>query len=211
MPTPEQKQAAHDENPAAFPFGQWFTGDNVNLSVGQGEMLSTPLQLANAYAAFSNGGTVFSPNIATKVLDSPAGEGRVARVEREIGPRVLRTVSLPAGARSDPGRPDRRSELPHGTAGPVFAGFPLGQYPIAGKTGTAQTAGKEAQFDTSLFVGFGPSARRSTSWRRYSSNQGSARKPRPRSSGGSSRASAASCRFLRCGPRLRSASPRRSW
>ena len=33
---------------------------------------------------------------------------------------------------------------------------PLEQYQIAGKTGTAQTAGKEAEFDTSLFVGFGP-------------------------------------------------------
>ena len=39
VPTPEQKQAAHDQNPTAFPFGQWFTGDNVNLAVGQGDML----------------------------------------------------------------------------------------------------------------------------------------------------------------------------
>ena len=157
VPTPEQKQAAHDENPTAFPFGQWFTGDNVNLAVGQGEMLATPLQLANAYAAFSNGGTVFSPNIATKVLDPPAGEGAVARVKREIGPRVLRTISLTSAVR-DPilaGLIGAVSSA-HGTAGPVFAGFPLDQYPIAGKTGTAQTAGKEAQFDTSLFVGFGP-------------------------------------------------------
>jgi len=157
VPTPEQKQAAHDENPQAFPFGQWFTGDNVNLAVGQGEMLATPLQLADAYAAFSNGGTVFSPNIATKILDPSTGEGTVPRVEREIGPRVLRTVAMTSAVR-DPILAGLIGAVgsPHGTAAPVFTGFPLGQFPIAGKTGTAQTAGKEAQFDTSLFVGFGP-------------------------------------------------------
>ncbi len=151
------KQAAHDENPTAFPFGQWFTGDNVNLAVGQGEMLTTPLQLANAYAAFSNGGTVYSPNIVSKILDPTTGDGTVARVDREIGPRVLRTLSLIPAVR-DPILAGLIGAVtsPSGTAAPVFAGFPLSQYPLAGKTGTAQTAGKEAQFDTSLFVGFGP-------------------------------------------------------
>jgi penicillin-binding protein 2 len=157
VPTPEQKQAAHDENPTAFPFGQWFTGDNVNLAVGQGEMLSTPLQLANAYAAFANGGTVFSPNIASRILDPTTGDDTVPRVDREMGPRVLRTIPLTSAVR-DPilaGLVGAVSS-PQGTAAPAFSGFPLSHYPIAGKTGTAQTAGKQAQFDTSLFVGFGP-------------------------------------------------------
>jgi penicillin-binding protein 2 len=157
VPTPEQKQAAHDQNPTAFPFGQWFTGDNVNLAVGQGEMLTTPMQLANAYAAFANGGTVYSPNIASRILDPTTGEGTVSRVDPEIGPRVLRTLSLPPAVRAPIlsgliGAVTSAS----GTAAPVFSTFPLSQYPLAGKTGTAQTAGKEAQFDTSLFVGFGP-------------------------------------------------------
>ena len=157
VPTPEQKQAAHDQNPTAFPFGQWFTGDNVNLAVGQGEMLTTPMQLANAYAAFANGGTVYSPNIVSRILDPTTGEGTVPRVDREIGPRVLRTVSLPPAVR-DPILSGLIGAVTsaNGTAAPVFSTFPLSQYPLAGKTGTAQTAGKEAQFDTSLFVGFGP-------------------------------------------------------
>ena len=157
VPTPEQKQAAHDENPTAFPFGQWFTGDNVNLAVGQGEMLATPLQLANAYAAFSNGGTVFSPNIAMRIAEPSSLDGGLPKIDRQIGPRVLRTIGLSSNVR-DPILAGligavRSSD---GTASPVFAGFPLEQYQIAGKTGTAQTAGKEAEFDTSLFVGFGP-------------------------------------------------------
>jgi penicillin-binding protein 2 len=157
VPTPEQKQAAHDQNPTAFPFGQWFTGDNVNLAVGQGEMLTTPMQLANAYAAFANGGTVYSPNIVSRILDPTTGEGTVPRVDREIGPRVLRTLALPPAVR-DPILSGLIGAVgsANGTAAPVFSTFPLSQYPIAGKTGTAQTAGKQAQFDTSLFVGFGP-------------------------------------------------------
>ncbi len=157
VPTPDQKQAAHDENPTAFPFGQWFTGDNVNLAVGQGEMLSTPLQLANAYAAFANGGTVFSPNIASRILDPTTGDDTDPRIDREIGPRVLRTIPLTSAIR-DPILAGLIGAVssPRGTAAPAFSGFPLSQYPLAGKTGTAQTAGKQAQFDTSLFVGFGP-------------------------------------------------------
>ena len=112
VPTPEQKQAAHDQNPTAFPFGQWFTGDNVNLAVGQGEMLTTPMQLANAYAAFANGGTVYSPNIVSRILDPTTGEGTVPRVDREIGPRVASDRVAAAGrARSDPVRADRSGDL----------------------------------------------------------------------------------------------------
>ena len=125
VPTPEQKQAAHDENPAAFPFGQWFTGDNVNLSVGQGEMLSTPLQLANAYAAFSNGGTVFSPEHRHKGARSagrrgPRGSGRA----RDRPPGPAHGEPDQRGARSDPGRPDRRRELPPRNRGAGVRGLP---------------------------------------------------------------------------------------
>ena len=120
-------------------------------------MLATPLQLANAYAAFSNGGTVFSPNIAMRIAEPSSLDGGLPKIDRQIGPRVLRTIGLSSNVR-DPILAGligavRSSD---GTASPVFAGFPLEQYQIAGKTGTAQTAGKEAEFDTSLFVGFGP-------------------------------------------------------
>ena len=60
--------------PQAFPNKDWFTGDNVNLAIGQGELLVTPLQLANAYATLANGGTQFSPSIARAVIDRQTGQ-----------------------------------------------------------------------------------------------------------------------------------------
>ena len=63
---------------------QWFAGATINLSIGQGELLVTPLQLANAYATFGNGGALHQPNVAVRVTD-PDGE-----MVREFGPCVAR-------------------------------------------------------------------------------------------------------------------------
>jgi penicillin-binding protein 2 len=55
VPTPASLKALHDANPKAFPNGgEWRTGNNINLSIGQGELVVTPLQLAQAYAAFAH-------------------------------------------------------------------------------------------------------------------------------------------------------------
>src|SRR5581483_168057 len=61
IPDPDSRKKLHDQNPKAYPNGQWYAGDNVNLAIGQGEMTVTPLQLVNAYATFANGGTVWTP------------------------------------------------------------------------------------------------------------------------------------------------------
>jgi penicillin-binding protein 2 len=105
-----------------------YPGDEVNLAIGQGGLLVTPLQVAVAYAALANGGTVVRPHLADAVL-SPSGK-LVRRLR--FPPRAhLRLAGLAAvhdglyRAAHDPG----------GTSAKVFAGFPV---PVAGKTGTAQ-------------------------------------------------------------------------
>src|SRR3954471_6037188 len=93
IPDPDTRKKLHDQNPKAFPNGKWFAGDNVNLAIGQGEMVITPLQLANAYATFANGGTVWVPRVGESVKDQ-TGEKL-----RDIQPQSLRKVDLPPPVR----------------------------------------------------------------------------------------------------------------
>lgn len=148
IPTPENKAQRHEDNPDAFPYGEWRTGDNVNMSVGQGDVVVTPLQLANAYSALANGGTLLSPNIASRVTRSNAPDD----VVRSYDARPVRTIAFQPGWRESmvagfEGVTQNEAGTAHGT----FEGFP--NWIVAGKTGTAQVTGRA---DTSLFVGWGP-------------------------------------------------------
>lgn len=126
----------------------WFTGNNVNQAIGQETMEVTPIQLANAYATYANGGTLHAPNLALEVRKA-SGE-----VVRTIAPRVISRVDLPPHVR-DPIVDGLRRVLTDsgGTARVAFSGFPLGEWGIAGKTGTAQAKPKQ---DTALFAAWGP-------------------------------------------------------
>jgi penicillin-binding protein 2 len=147
VPDPESRKRLHDKHPEAYPEGKWFAGDNVNLAIGQGETLVTPLQLANAYATFANGGTVFAPRVAARVLEQ---DGKPVR---NLAPESNGTVNLPAPARGVILSGLRGAVAdPDGTAYGAFAGFP-GGFPVAGKTGTAQVFGKQ---DTAVFAAFAP-------------------------------------------------------
>ena len=64
----------------------------MNFAIGQGDTLVTPLQLARAYAALANGGTLYEPRIA-KAIVSPSGE-----VVKRIKPKVQGHVKDPAHA-----------------------------------------------------------------------------------------------------------------
>jgi penicillin-binding protein 2 len=148
IPDKASRAQEHAQNPKAFPEGGWFTGDNVNTSIGQGEVAATPLQLANAYAAFANGGTLWQPRIALKITDQSG------HPIRALTPELIRKIDLPPRIR-DPILAGLQGVTadPSGTARAAFAGFPLSQFSVAGKTGTAQVTGKQA---TSIFVGFAP-------------------------------------------------------
>ena len=156
IPDKQLKKERHQQNPTAFPFGDWTTGDNINVAVGQGDVLVSPLQLANAYATFANGGHLLAPNIATRVKNIDGS------VVREYSPRELETLKLNDVARQPIlegllGVTSFRDEA-SGDAGTAYeafhdVGFDLNQYPIAGKTGTAQVDNKA---DTAVFAAFGP-------------------------------------------------------
>lgn len=120
-------------------------GDATNFSIGQGDTLVTPLQLATVYAAIANGGRLLEPHVG-RALVSPDG------TVREIGPKVRGTV---------PVAPDLLGFLrdalagvtqPGGTASRAFAGAPVA---VAGKTGTGEVAGKQ---DTAWFASYAPVA-----------------------------------------------------
>ena len=148
IPDAATKKRLHDSNPDAFPDPEWYTGDNLNLAIGQGDTVVTPLQLVNAYATLANGGTVYAPHVGGSILDVNGNE------VRKIEPRVNRKTAIPAAIR-DPVVAGFEGAVSNsrGTANPAFAGFPTSTFPIAGKTGTAQVSGKQ---DTALFAAFGP-------------------------------------------------------
>ena len=109
----------------------WEPGDSIQLAVGQGYMTATPLQLATAYAAIANGGTIVQPHLGLKIVDQ---QGQLVSdlAANTSTHKVDVTVGTLDAVRT--GLRDAAS-MPLGTSAPVFAGYPV---PVAGKTGTAE-------------------------------------------------------------------------
>ena len=151
--TKAEKKALSNKYPDAYPNGDWYTGDNVQLAIGQNVIVVTPLQLARAYAAFANGGTVYQPHVVWKILKPNSTTTDPSDVLRVIEPVVTGTVTLPPDVRGPiaSGLEGVTSGL--GTAASAFVGFDQQAFPVVGKTGTAQVDGKA---DTSLFASYGP-------------------------------------------------------
>ncbi len=153
VPDAEIKRARNEANPEAFPDPDWRTGDTINISIGQGDMGVTPLQLANAFTPLANGGRLYLPNIAVATVDPITGEAvnwfRPRQTSQIYSPPDLLAPILD-GMR---GATTLRTDVRIGTAAKAFEGFPHDSWPVAGKTGTAEVLGKA---DSSVFVGFGP-------------------------------------------------------
>jgi penicillin-binding protein 2 len=122
----------------------WNAADEINLSIGQGNLNVTPLQLAVGYAAIANGGTVVTPHVVS-AIQSPGEPTRVqpapARWKIPIGASLL--TSVRSGLM-------RATHQPAGTATNVFGQFAI---PVAGKTGTAQRANEP---DYAVFASYAP-------------------------------------------------------
>ncbi|WP_204044691.1 penicillin-binding protein 2 [Acrocarpospora phusangensis] len=128
---------------------QWRAGDAANFSIGQGDVLVTPLQLANAYAALVGDGRLRSPRIAWALV-RPDGT-----MVKEIKPPVV--GRLPISEETRQYIKDALSQVPSdGTAAGAFGGWPMDLVRIGGKTGTAEVYGKA---DTSWFASFAPTSK----------------------------------------------------
>jgi len=134
--------------------GNWNPGDEIQLAVGQGDLVATPLQLACAYAAFANGGTLWQPQLVSRIVDPVTH-----KVVKVVTPKARRHIAIDPALRSAlmdgfTGAVNNKQ----GTAYAAFQGFPLAQYPVAGKTGTAEVVMNKAGdiSNTSVFVGMVP-------------------------------------------------------
>lgn len=123
----------------------WLPGDSVNLSIGQGDMLTTPLQLATVYSSIANGGRSVKPHLGLWAEDEVTGK-MVASLQPEEGGQLpisvenLKPIQDGLAGATAPGT----------TVGDTFVGYNV---PVAGKTGTAQVAGKT---DYAWYVAYAP-------------------------------------------------------
>ena len=108
---------------------KWLGGDTMNMSIGQGFMLASPLQVANMVAMVVNGGVIYKPHLLKEVRAAGSNE-----LVYEKKPEILRQSDIPADVFAQV-RADMRYTITDGTA----------QYPmhnkivqLAGKTGTAE-------------------------------------------------------------------------
>jgi penicillin-binding protein 2 len=124
----------------------WSVGDNINLSVGQGDIAANPLQMAVAYATVANGGRVLRPRLGLRIEDATG--------------RALQQLEAPTARRAKIPEANRQAILDGlygaaneagGTSTAVFEGFPID---IAGKTGTAEKGAGRA--DQSWYVALAP-------------------------------------------------------
>ncbi|MDH4139019.1 MAG: penicillin-binding protein 2 [Coriobacteriia bacterium] len=124
-------------------YQQWLPGDTVNIAIGQGDLLATPLQMAAAYAGIANDGKIMRPHVLKEVRDE-SGQAVLEYEEDVAAEPDVTTQSLAVMRRG------LRDVTEEGTAEGAFADFGAA---VAGKTGTAQVTGKD---DYAWFVGFAP-------------------------------------------------------
>src|SRR5919205_760456 len=120
----------------------WAVGRLVNLAIGQGDLLVTPLQLVRGYAAIANGGTLVTPHVGMDIRDQ---NGRVVKT---ISPESAGSLGVSAQSLQSTLNGLRMVTGPGGTAEDAFKGSRL---PVVGKTGTGEIWGKDP---VNYFVGW---------------------------------------------------------
>ncbi len=125
----------------------WVGGDLMNLAIGQGDLLSSPLQVAVSYSALANGGTVWTPRVVSQVR-SPEGELLWAAIP-EAADQMGIPPSVVASLLADMNR-----VVVSGTARGAFSGFGSSVNLVGGKTGTGQSSANRDSH--AWFVGVAP-------------------------------------------------------
>ncbi|MFD4990124.1 penicillin-binding protein 2 [Streptomyces sp. NPDC058374] len=121
-------------------------GDSVNYSIGQGDTLVTPIQMATIYGAIANGGTLYDPTVGKAVISADG------KKTTEIQPKAH--GKLPMNQKT-------RKQIEQALAGVAttgsaawrFVGWPQDKIPMHAKTGTAEVYGKQT---TSWFASYTP-------------------------------------------------------
>lgn len=133
-----------NRGPGREKYRLWYPGDTINLSIGQGDLLVTPVQMANALSAIANGGTLYKPRLVKALLSATGNTRNIypTKVLRKLPVRPSNLAAVREGMKMV-----TRGE---GTASGAFGGFGI---PVAGKTGTAEMKGKQP---TAWFISYAP-------------------------------------------------------
>ena len=137
---------------------RWYEGETISVSVGQGYMLSTPLQLLNAFSAIANGGDLYQP-LLVEQIETPDGEPI-----RRFEPKKRGTIDISSETLDIIRKALRGVVTEEGGTARILN---WSKFPIAGKTGTAQVVRLKKRTkniedqpyklrDHALFVGFAP-------------------------------------------------------
>lgn len=142
VPDPEWKREYFGQD---NPDSRWYLGDTYHVSIGQGDLLVTPLQVLSWTATIANGGKVMRPQVADQII------GQDGQVIKEHVPEVIRELEfLPSHIRAI--QEGMRLAVTSGTA------IALNDVPmqIAAKTGTAQFDAKDSTRSHAWFTAYAP-------------------------------------------------------
>jgi len=125
----------------------WFPGDTVNMAIGQGYLMVTPLQMAQAYSILASCGIEYKPHLIKEIKDDDSvlfADNLIGEYEDlQLNKNFIEIIEEGLVQVVKPG----------GTAYSVFMDFPLDKIPVAAKTGTAEFYGKQ---DYAWFASYAP-------------------------------------------------------
>ncbi len=139
IPSPEWKKN-HFKSPIAK---IWHTGDTYNLSIGQGYIMITPIEVAAAFQAIANDGTIYQPRVVKEIISG--------KKEKEIKPNVLNSGFFNNYFGKIVKEGMRMAVVSEEGTAPLLRNLPVA---AAAKTGTAQTPRKDTYHN--WIVAFAP-------------------------------------------------------